>query len=173
MSLLVCASFLLFVLSAVLPAAVTEPAFKCRPGEENDCSKCYSLLVENVTDDDRNQYNLQYAFFPPNSSSPAFVAIIYHYYYKDAFGDEIDVNDTKVWFWSTSTFNLFHPLHVFMFTSLFFSDLEWEFSEVHLTLHQDCWKASEDYMRLLTQRVSFLGYRFLRLLQAKKVAGYS
>ena len=101
MQLLVCASFLLFVLSAVLPAAVTEPAFKCRPGEENDCSKCYSLLVANVTDDDRNQYNLQYAFFPPNTTSPVFVIVIYHY--KDDFGNEIN---QAIWFWSTSSFNL-------------------------------------------------------------------
>ncbi len=153
MSLLVCAYFLLFVLSAVLPAAVTEPA-KCTPGEENDCSKCYSLLVENVTDDDKNIFNLTFAFFPPNTSAPAFVTVIYHY--KDDFGNEIDINDTQVWFWSTSTFNLLHPLHVFQFTSLFFSDLGLESSEVHLTLHQNCRKTSEDHMMLLTQRVSFI-----------------
>ncbi len=153
MPLLVCAYFLLFVLSGVLPAAVTEPA-KCSPGEEDDCSKCYSLLVENITDDDKNIFNLTFSFFPPNTSSPAFVTVIYHY--KDDFGNEIDINDTQIWFWSTSTFNLLHPLHVFQFTSLFFSDLGSESSEVHLTLHQNCRNTSEDHMMLLTQRVSFI-----------------
>ncbi len=146
MQLLVCASFLLFVLSAVLPAAVTEPAFKCRPGEENDCSKCYSLLVANVTDDDRNQFNLQYAFFPPNYTSPVFVTVYYRY--------DNDPGSEQVWFWSTSTFYLFHPLHVFQFTSLFFSDVELDTAELYLTLHPDCQNATEDSMKLLTQRVS-------------------
>ncbi len=145
---------IVFGLSVLLPSVLMQSAnTKCKEGEENDCSKCYSLLVENVTDDDRNIFNLTFAFFPPNTSSPAFVTVIYHF--KDNFGDEIDVNDTKIWFWSISTFNLLHPLHVFQFTSLFFSALELQSSEVHLTLHQDCWNSSEDHMMLLTQRVSF------------------
>ncbi len=137
MSLLVCASFLLFVLSAVLPAAVTEPA-KYSPGEKNDCSKCYSLLalVANVTDDDKNIFNLKNAFSPPD---PIFVTVIYHY--KDDFGNEID---TQIWFWSRSM-----PLIVHLYGLVLAP-------EVHLTLHQDYRNANEDYMRLLTQRVSFI-----------------
>ena len=145
----------LIVLASLLPSVVMQSTIsKCKEDEENDCSKCYSLLVANITEDDTNIFNLTYAFFPPDAASPALVVVFYHY--SDDSGNEIDINDTDVWFWSKSTFYLFHPLHVFQFTSLFFSDLGLESSEVHQTLHQDCRNSSKKHMRLLTQRVSVL-----------------
>ena len=124
----------------------------CEPGEENDCSKCYTFLAEQVTKHDRNLFEIQDVFFPPNGPPPVFVTVIY------TFKDEVDFGDgkniTEIWFWSTSTFYLFQPLHVFQFTSLFFSDTQLQWSEANLTLPLNCENASEAHKQLLTQRVS-------------------
>lgn len=37
----------------------------------------YAVLVQNVTQDDKNLFAIQNAFFPPNSSSPVFVTVSY------------------------------------------------------------------------------------------------
>lgn len=120
---------------------------ECEPGQEDDCSKCYVLLVSQITQHDANLFNLTSAFFPAEKESPVFMTVYYYY---------SDMPDTKkkVWFWSTSTFYLFQSIHVFQFTSLFFSDTSLQVSKLDLTLPADCIDASDDHMMLLTQRVS-------------------
>ena len=155
---------LLTVLLLPSPCALqAEEDIKCAPGNET-CSECYSMLVSQVTKNDRNVFNLQNGFFPPEASSPLFLTVYYH------FGNHSDVcntteireslqgdtkNDvTKVWFWSTTTFYLFQPLHVFQFTSLYFSDFKPYASEVCIVLDPECYDANDAHIRLLTQRVS-------------------
>jgi hypothetical protein len=60
----------------------------------------------------------------------------------------------NTWFWSKSMFYLFQPLHVFQFTSLFFSDTELQWETLNLTLPTECANADDSHMKLLTQRVS-------------------
>ncbi len=109
---------------------------------EKNCS-IYMNLVSYVIEDDDNLFQVQKTFFPPNSSPPAFVTVRYN------FGIE-----EEVWFWSEAFFYLFHPLHIFQFTSLLFSDINLASAEVTLTLPSSCCDASEDWLMLLTQRVS-------------------
>jgi hypothetical protein len=131
---------------------------KCEPGEMGDCSKCYTVLVEQVTKQDKNLFNIQNTFYPPDGQPPVFVTVVYTY--KD-FDDELkdgiytgDEEDSNTWFWSKSMFYLFQPLHVFQFTSLFFSDTELQWATLNLTLSTECANASDSHMKLLTQRVS-------------------
>lgn len=51
------------------------PGPQCDPGEEDDCSRCYDVLVNQLIINDRNRYNMQNAFFPPDKSSPVFVTL--------------------------------------------------------------------------------------------------
>ncbi len=119
----------------------------CLPNDT--CSQCYSALVEQITKNDNNMFQLQWTFFPPNSAPPVFVIVTYKF--TDKNGEF--VNSTS-WYWSTSTFYLYHPIHVFQFTSLLFSDISQDIATVTLYLNEDCMDASMNYMRLLTQRVS-------------------
>ena len=118
--------------------------------EFKSCSQCYAALVKHVLTNDTNQFNIQNTFFPPDKASPAFVTIFYDYY-KD---DETSPNTTEIWYWSTSTFYIYHPLTVFQFTSLLFSDIGKQISELTLKLDLACMDASLEFKRLLTQRVS-------------------
>lgn len=88
---------------------------------EMDCSS-YMSLVDFVIKDDDNLVQVQTIFFPTQSSPPAFVTVYYNFGF-----------DEKVWFYSEAFFYLFHPLHIFQFTSLFFSDLNIASSEVGYT----------------------------------------
>ena len=65
-----------------------------------------------------------------------------------------ECGEQKVWFWSEAYFYFFHPLHVFQFTSLFFSDINLESSSVHLSLSSNCSDVNDEHLMLLTQRVS-------------------
>ena len=129
------------------PALCTNNTVLCEPGEEEDCSKCYERLAWHVTHHDRNLFEIQNVFFPPNITSPVFVTVTYEY--KDDFD-----NQTEIWFWSTSFFYILQPLHAFQFNSMLFSDTQLLTSSLTLTLPLNCSNASEDHMTLLTQRVS-------------------
>jgi hypothetical protein len=148
---------LLFLLPLVL---CDNSTVKCEPGEEGDCSKCYTVLVEQVTKQDRNLFNVQNTFYPPDGQPPVFVTVLYIYEDYDGkskeriVGDEEDTNNTEVWFWSKSVFYLFQPLHVFQFTSLLFSDTALQWATLNLTLPTKCANASDSHKKLLTQRVS-------------------
>ena len=124
--------------------------------EAKSCSQCYAALVKHVLMNDMNQFNLQNTFFPPNKSSPAFVTITYEYYQ-----DNEPLNETEIWFWSTSDFYIYHPISVFQFSSLLFSDINKLSSELTLTLNQSCKSASIEFKRLLTQRVSLIPNYFV------------
>ncbi len=119
----------------------------CLP--DDTCSQCYSALVEQITKNDSNMFHVQKTFFPPDRAPPVFVIVTYNYI--DEY--ENSVNST-LWFWSASTFYLYHPIHVFQFTSLLFSDISHEIASVSLHLSVDCINATMEHMRLLTQRVS-------------------
>ena len=127
----------------------------CMP-ESNSCAECYSLLVSQVTGRDENLLRLQNTFFSPEGAPPLFVTVYYQY------GDRsyncscsiAEDNSTEVWFWSSTLFYMFQPLHVFQYTSLLFSDLKSYSSEVCLMLDLECTSASTEHMKLLTQRVS-------------------
>ncbi len=42
--------------------------------------KCFDLLVnENYISSDQNRYNLQHAFFLPDTSNPVFIAVTYYF----------------------------------------------------------------------------------------------
>ena len=116
---------------------------------ENDtCAGCYYRLVHNLLKSDTNQYNMQRAFFPPRTASPVVVTVTYQ------FRNMMEGNNTKVWFWTASAFCHFQPLQILQYISLFFPDLKSRAQEVELTLDSECAGANDDYMRLLTQRVS-------------------
>ena len=132
-------------------AMCSNDTIMCEPGEENDCSKCYMVLADQVTKHDRNLFEIQNIFFPPDNTPPVFVTVIYTFKDPDK-GD--GKNITEIWFWSASTFYLFQPLHVFQFTSLFFSNTQLQWSEASLTLPLNCANASDAHKQLLTQRVS-------------------
>ena len=136
-------------------AMCSNDTIMCEPGEENDCSKCYVVLADQITKHDRNLFEIQNIFFPPNNHAPVFVTVTYTFKDPDGvqFGD--GENTTEIWFWSTSTFYFFQPLHVFQFTSLFFSDTQLQWLEASLTLPLNCANASDAHKQLLTQRVSF------------------
>ncbi len=109
------------------------------------CCNNYSTLVEQITENDKNMFEVQNVFFPPDRAPPVFVTVNYNYF---------DSNNKSIWFWSSSTFYLYHPLPVFQFTSLFFSDVSKRTAKITLNLNPDCQNASVAYMKLLTQRVS-------------------
>ena len=117
----------------------------------NDCTKCYNLLVYNVLKSDVNQYNMQRIFFPPDDTTP--VSVIVYYNFKKNGSRDTDESKQKVWYWTASTFYHFQPIGVLQFLSLFFTDPSLRVSYLNITVDSSCENASEDYMRLLTQRV--------------------
>ena len=118
--------------------------------ETNTCGDCYNYLVFNVLKSDVNQYNMQRAFFPPESADGPPVSVIVYYDYRN----DSDKSLRKIWFWTASAFYHFQPLGILQFTSLFFSDSSRQIEYLNIILDTDCWNVSNDYMRLLTQRVS-------------------
>ena len=138
-----------YLLMMVWTALCDNDTVMCEPGEEEDCSKCYKVLASSVVYSDRNMFQIQNTFFPPEEESPVFVTVTYEY--KDEYDNTLQC---EIWFWSTSTFYIFQPLNTFQFTSLFFSDTQLLTSNLTLTLPLDCYNASEEHKTLLTQRVS-------------------
>lgn len=160
----------MLVIIAILLCSIlqhcTEGAIKCTPGKDS-CKDCYSKLIYQITDHDENMFNLQKSFFPPDKFTPVFITVYYHYgNHSEVCSISAAENNTaaKVWFWSSSIFYLIQPLHVLQFTSLFFSDTaKFYTSEVCFILDPDCYNASVEHMRLLTQRVSCMPRQFLKL----------
>lgn len=107
----------------------------------------YKALATELLEDDRNYYNLQNVFFSPNSGSPVFVTVTYHY-------DNNTANSTAIYFWSSAVYFFFYPVRIFQFTSLLFSDPSLRFDNVDLFLPANRSSASSDCLILLTQRVS-------------------
>ena len=121
---------------------------------EAECSKSYKALIVNLLKNSTNFFNMQMVFFPANGTTPDFVIITYHYDSDiNASSPEPEVNKT-VWFWSSAVYFFYHPIRIFQFTSLMFSDPLLQQSNLELYLPAECSKATDDYMKLLTQRVS-------------------
>ena len=116
----------------------------CKPGGSN-CSECYRRLVYEAITPEENQFSMQNAFFPDDTSNPVYVVVNFD------FGE----SGRKTFYWSESTFfSLFHPLPVYQFTSLFFGDYEFRKATLNLTLIADCADAPDNQLQFLTQRVS-------------------
>jgi len=141
------------------------------------CMDNYDGVVNAATESKSNQFEIQRVFFPPDKRSPVFVVVVYYYCdspadecweFKDTVcptncSDEIYDNctmistseDCEVWYWATSSFYFLQSLHVFQFTSLFFSDLELFSANVMLTVPTAWRNASPSHKQLLTQRVGY------------------
>ena len=131
--------------------------------EDYSCTSCFNTLAHELLSSSKNQFELQKVFFPPNDSTPVFVAVSYHYFDTCAsldFNGEINVdmntNMTKIWFWSASIYYLlFSPLKVHQYMSLLFGDPAFRSSNIRLTLPGECYNANDDMMMMLTQRVYY------------------
>ncbi len=131
--------------------------FDCEP-EEINCSKCFDLLVNEIISSDRNRYNLQRAFFPPDTSNPVFITVTYYFTRNMSGNGSTDYSLTspnQIWFWTQSTFYLFQPVESLQYTSLLFSDPSLRQSNVSLYLEPNCMEADPDMLKFLTQRVSY------------------
>ena len=142
MATLIRGSFIILVLLLHCKKVMYRPEID----EFDACSTSYTSLAKALLDDDRNFYTMQSTFFPPISTSPVFVAVTYVYNDSD--------NNNKTFFWSSAVYFFFHPVRIFQFTSLLFSDPSLRYNETTLFLPEDCHGASDDFMLLLTQRVS-------------------
>ena len=144
---LICA--LLF--SGQIVIADEDPLIGCDQGDS--CSLCYKLLVDEVLSRDTNVYNLQQAFFSPYGSVPVFVTVRY-FYLNESTNLVINTDAPVVFFWSSAVYFFFHPVNIFQFTSLLFSDPALQTETLNLTLDASCRDSPNEHLTLLTQRVS-------------------
>jgi hypothetical protein len=143
---------LFFVLLSLKPLALSEirtiDDFELQDDSQVPCH-IYKALATELLEDNRNFYNLQNVFFSPNSGSPVFVTVTYHY--ED---DNATSSSTAIYFWSSAIYFFFHPVRIFQFTSLLFSDPALRFDKVDLYLSANYSSIPSECMILLTQRVS-------------------
>ena len=134
----------------VLFISMLTPGIESRDeeGTESQCSSNFNELVKQITASDKNRYNLQRAFFPPERESAIFVAITYSY--------ENAPDNTSVWYWSVSTYYIYFPSKVLPWISLLFIEPSSRHSAINITLSEECLGADDDMMQLLTQRVGGL-----------------
>ena len=121
---------------------------------ENDtCTKCYKTLATQLLKNPDNYFALQNTFFSPDSV-PDFVIVTYIY---DINSTHISPLNNSIWFWSLSTYFFYHPLRIFQYTSLGFSDPSLKQKGISLHLPVTCYSNNprSDNMKLLTQRVSY------------------
>ena len=154
-------SYLFFLV--ILPLALSktnkpyDPELQDHDGDNSDHSECrvYRALATELLKDDRNFYNLQNVFFPPNGGSPVFVTVEYHYFDDDNnVTSSLNTTLDTIYFWSSAVYFFFHPVRVFQFTSLLLSDPSLRYDEVNLFLPANHSNANSNCMVLLTQRVS-------------------
>ena len=138
-------------LTSLLFLAQVWLVFSVQCKQEEDCNSCFSKLLLQTTHHAQNLLNLQNLFFPPEDSPPSLVTVFYHYEEENGTGLS---NHTEVWFWATSSFYFYHPPHIFLFTSLFFSDTNLQHQKLHLNLSYDCYNASNSFMMSVTEKVS-------------------
>ena len=154
--------YLFFAVLLSLSPLVLSRDFEFRTTESDDLElqddnhhPCYiyKALATELLEDDRNFYNLQNVFFSPNSGSPVFVTVTYHF---EDHNLTSATTSPAVYFWSSAIYFFFHPVRIFQFTSLLFSDPALRFDKVDLYLSSNHSSAlpGSDCMILLTQRVS-------------------
>lgn len=143
----------IFLLLSWQRCCVGGQTVSCDLGEDT-CASCFNLLVSRVITPEKNQYNMQKAFFPPDTENPVYVTV--HYIFMNG----SDMVGEEVWFWSESTYYAsFHPLQIYQYTSLFFGDFVFRVRNLTLRIQVDgaemnCDQASDEFMKMLTQRVS-------------------
>jgi hypothetical protein len=132
---------------------------------EAECSVSYKALVINLLKNSTNFFNMQMTFFPADGTTPDFVIVSYYYDSESnvsnpevnkIYDQERNVSSPEVWFWSSAVYFFYHPIKIFQFTSLVFSDPLLYQSNLELYLPANCSGASDDSMQLLTQRVSYV-----------------
>ena len=125
---------------------------KCQVGRDT-CRDCYISLAQSLFQSDDNVFNLSQAFFPPDTNTPKFVVVRYHFKNES-------MHAVEVWFWGASASYFIYPLTTFQFLSLFFSKPEaYWIEEVDVTLNAtECLRARKEHLIMLTQRVSSLKY---------------
>ena len=112
---------------------------------EQPCSSSFHLLEADLLSRPQNRFLLSTKFFPPRDANPVIIKV--DYVYEES-------NMTNVWFWSESEFYFIQPLEIFLYTSLFFANQPYRQSSLTLELSPDCLNAEDQYMEILTQRVS-------------------
>ena len=134
----------------------TDPELQDDYGDDSDHSEChiYRALATELLKDDRNFYNLQKIFFPPNDDSPVFIAVKYYYFDDDNATSAMISRSNTTYFWSSAVYFFFYPVRVLQFSSLLLSDPSLRYGEVNLFLPVKYFDANSDCMVLLTQRVS-------------------
>ena len=128
--LLLCA--LLFSRQAV--SSDGDSAIICDEGD--NCTHCYKSLVNEVLSRDSNVYNLQQTFFAPSGSVPVFVTV--RYFYLNESNLVINPDAPIVYFWSSAIYFFFHPVKIFQFTSLLFSDPALQTKSLDIHLNANC-----------------------------------
>ena len=87
------------------------------------------------------------AFSPPNGYEPEYVIVMY-IFHNDTLREE------KNWFWSKSVAYYMFPMGVLQKLSLYLTKDDQQ--QVSVTLSAtECWGVNNDYMTLLTQKVSY------------------
>ena len=120
----------------------------CEPGKES-CRDCYLTLVKSLFGNGANVLNLTDAFFPPNHNPPDSIIVTYH------FGNESSSKNSSVWFWATSFGYFLHPMQYFQYISLLFGKPRPLYERrAEVTLEAECFGVSDQFMHVLTQRVS-------------------
>ena len=160
-----------FVFLSMKPLALSEIKF-CTKNDievqdypQAPC-RIYETLATALLEDNRNFYNLQKVFFPPNNGSPVFITVTYHYEDHNATSSSNDI-----YFWSSAIYFFFHPVRTFQFTSLLFSDSALRVGKVDLYLLANYSSVDSDCMVLLTQRVSHY-LIFFSLIQSLAISMY-
>ena len=117
----------------------------CEP-EKDSCTECYLTLAKSLLGNGANVLNLMNAFFPPNLNPPDSVIVTYHFR---------NTGHKSVWFWGTTFGYFLHPLAHFQFLSLLFAKPEPLYEQtVEVTLDAGCYGVNDNFMQVLTQRVS-------------------
>ena len=144
----------LYLVIALLSTSKTASSLVPLKCVNDSCSECYSTLVRELLQDERNYLTLQNAFFPPTSTTPVFVTVSYQYGNDTSCRYDGDNNYPCTYFWSSDVYFFFHPVRVIQFTSLLFSDPSLQYDSIVLFLPEECRSAKNSSMILLTQRVS-------------------
>ena len=121
----------------------------CEPGKES-CRDCYLTLVKSLFKNGTNVFNLTRIFLPPIGNPPDSVIVSYQFY-----NETMDIEE--IWFWATTFGYFLHPMAHFQYMSLLFGKPEPLHQQiVNVTLDAtECYGVSDDFMLLLTQRVSY------------------
>ena len=118
------------------------------------CSLDFYELEGSLLRSAENRFSLLKAFYSPRQPRPVVVKITYSF----SAGEEEELtspgNASRVWYWSESGFYLIQPLEVFQCTSLLFSNLVYMQRELDLQLPANCSSVSEEFLEMLTSRVS-------------------